>query len=60
MEPDTIHDCKVTRIDALTEPVLVDWDEKTHPILPKWQSAQGTSKETVGAEAGESPTGSPS
>ena len=41
LEPDTIHDCKVTRMDALTEPVLVDHDGKTYPILPQWQRAQG-------------------
>jgi hypothetical protein len=45
LEPDTIHDCKVTRMDSIAEPVLVDHDGKTYPILPKWQRAWAAAKE---------------
>lgn len=39
-EPDSIHGCHVTRNDDITEPLLVDHDGKTYPILPKWLRAK--------------------
>lgn len=38
-EPGEIHGCHVTRVDTINEPVLVDHDGKTYPILPKWMRA---------------------
>lgn len=49
-EPGEIHGCHVTRNDDLTEPMLIDHDGKTYPILPKWQRAAQVA-DTEGGEA---------
>lgn len=36
---DSIHGCRVIRNDNLQEPMLIDHDGKTYPILPAWQRA---------------------
>lgn len=48
-EPDSIHGCYVTRNDNANEPMLVDHDGKTYPILPKWMRAKQV-EDTEGGE----------
>lgn len=38
-EPAEIHGCAVVRNDNVPEPVMVDWDGKTYPIIPQWSKA---------------------
>lgn len=44
-----IHGCTVTRMDTISEPLLVDHDGKVYPILPAWlrakQAADGVESE---------------
>ena len=39
-EPSEIHGCHVTRVDTLTEPMLLDHDGKMYAILPQWMRAK--------------------
>lgn len=39
-EPGEIHGCHVTRVDTLTEPMLLDHDGRLYPILPAWMRAK--------------------
>jgi hypothetical protein len=41
-EPGEIHGCQVMRMDTVSEPLLVDHDGKTYPILPQWMRAKST------------------
>lgn len=43
-EPAEIHGCAVLRNDDVPEPVLIDHDGKTYPILPAWLRASKSSK----------------
>jgi hypothetical protein len=48
-EPGEIHGCHVTRMDTVSEPMLVDHDGKVYPVLPQWMRAKAAA-ETEGGE----------
>ena len=52
-EPDSIHGCHVTRMDTLTEPMLVDHDGRMYAILPKWMRANNSAKAEAKNESGQ-------
>ena len=46
-EPGEIHGCYVSRVDTVTEPMLVDHDGRMYAILPQWLRASQSAKEEV-------------
>lgn len=50
-EPGEIHGCHVTRMDTVTEPMLIDHDGRMYPILPQWMRAKNAAADSEGGEA---------
>lgn len=40
LEPASIHGCDIVRNDKISEPVLIDHDGTTYPIIPSWARAK--------------------
>lgn len=50
-EPGEIHGCHVTRMDTVTEPMLIDHDGRMYPILPQWMRAKNAAADSKGGKA---------
>lgn len=49
-EPGEIHGCHVSRLDTVSEPMLLDHDGKVYPILPAWLRAKEAAADSEGGE----------